>query len=216
MDSNNELLLENLAVSRNLSSKTKQSYINALKCYVKFNNETFSNLLKEAENEEDNHIRWKKRKIKQRLINFRIFLQEKYLLSTAKVYFQRILTLYGHYEIEIHRLSNLSTKSCKSTKPITFEDLPTKKIIKDAFEIANPIMRAIILFISSSGCARNETLNITIQDFIDATWEYHNKKDVKDALFVLKGHNDVIPCFRINRQKNKQILFYILFTRSIY
>ena len=39
-------------------------------------------------------------------------------------------------------------------------------------------MKAIILFISSSGCARQETLNITIQDFIEATHEYHNSNDI--------------------------------------
>ena len=52
------------------------------------------------------------------------------------------------------------------------------EIIKDAINITNPIMQAIILFISSSGCARQETLNITIQDFIDATREYHDSDDI--------------------------------------
>lgn len=200
-------LLDELSVARNLSSKTKKSYEDALKCYVDYNNEILKNLLKEAEQEEDKSIRWKNRKIKNRLINFRLYLQDEYLISTAKVYFQRVLTFYRHYEIEIHKLPPISTKSCKMSRPITFEDLPTKEIIKDAVKIANPIMKAIILFISSSGCARNETLNLTIQDFVDSTFEYHNKNNIKDALLTLDSLDDIIPCFRIRRRKTNKFYF---------
>ena len=200
-------LLNELTATRNLSSKTKQSYEDALKCYVDFNNKFLVDLLGEAEQEEDNGVRWKNRKLKYRLINFRVYLQEKYLISTAKVYFQRVLTFYRHYEVEIHKLPPISTKSCNMSKPITFEDLPTKEIIRKAIKIANPIMKAIILFILSSGCARNETLNLTIQDFIDSTFEYHNKKDIKEALLLLTRYEEIIPCFRIRRRKTNKFYF---------
>lgn len=200
-------LLNEVSIARNLSLKTKQSYWDAMNCYSKFNNDFFMNLLDEAEKEEDQGIRWKNRKLKNRLINFRIYLQEKYLISTAKVYFQRILTLYRHFEIEIHRLPPMSTKSCNMSKPITFEDLPTKDIIKKAVELSNPVMRAIILFISSSGCARNETLNITIQDFIDSTFEYHNETDLRKALLFLNNKENIVPCFRIRRRKTNKFYF---------
>ena len=53
--------------------------------------------------------------------------------------------MYKHFEIEIHDLPPISTKSARISKPITFEDLPTKDMIKNAVTIANPIMKAIIL-----------------------------------------------------------------------
>lgn len=207
LNSQDIILLNEVVNERNLSLKTKQSYFDAMKCYSKFNNDFFINLLEEAEREEDQGIRWKNRKLKNRLINFRIYLHEKYLISTAKVYFQRILTLYRHFEIEIHKLPPVSTKSCNMSKPIIFEDLPTKDIIKRAVELSNPIMRAIILFISSSGCARNETLNITVQDFIDATFEYHNETDLKKALLCLSNKENIVPCFRIRRRKTNKFYF---------
>ena len=202
-----EKILVIVSQTRNLSFKTKQSYKNALNIYTKLENESFYNLLKEAENEEELGIRWKKRKIKVRLIRFRIFLQENYLASTSKIYFQRIISLYRHFEIELHELPPISNKSSKLSKPITFEDLPTKKIIKDAVEIAIPIMKAIILFISSSGCARRETLNLTIGDFIDATYEYHKTNDIKKALLRLSELEFIIPIFRIRRQKTNKFYF---------
>lgn len=200
-------LLDDLTKSRNLSAKTRQGYLNAINVYVSLNNKSFNDLLNEAEKEEESGIRWKKRILKQRLINFRTYLYEKYLVSTAKVYFQRIISLYNHFEIEIHKLPPVSTKSGNVPKPITFEDLPTKEIIRNAVEIANPIMKAIILFMSSSGCARRETLNFTIQDFIDATQEYHNKNNIKDVLNVLKVKEDLVPIFRVRRQKTNKFYF---------
>ena len=200
-------IIETLSKTRNLAFKTKQSYKHALNCYVEFHSKSFSDLLKEADKEEEQGIRWKNRKLKKRLINFRIYLYENYLSSSAKVYFQRILTLYRHFEIEIHNLPVLSTKSVKMSKPITFEDLPTKEIIKNAVEIANPIMKSIILFISSSGCARRETLNLTIGDFINATFEYHETYDINDALVILNEIEFIIPIFRINRQKTNKFYF---------
>ena len=202
-----ENILEDISKTRNLALKTEQSYKNALTIYTVFQNKSFNDLLKEAEYEEELGIRWKKRKLKQRLINFRIYLHKNYLISTSKVYFQRILTLYRHYEIEIHDLPPISTKSAKMSKPITFEDLPTKEIINEAIKISNPIMKAIILFISSSGCARRETLNLTVGDFIDATFEYHNTNNISDALSILNDLEFIIPTFRIKRQKTNKFYF---------
>ncbi|MBR6993916.1 MAG: site-specific integrase [Methanobrevibacter sp.] len=207
MDKIDEKILIEISKTRNLAFKTTQSYKNALNAYIASQNKSFHELLKEADIEEEKGVRWKKRKLKQRLINFRIYLQENYLVSTAKVYFQRILTLYRHFEIEIHVLPPISTKSAKMSKPITFEDLPTKEMIKNAVKIANPIMKAIILFISSSGCARRETLNLTVGDFINATYEYHKTNDIDEALAILEDLYFIIPIFRIRRQKTNKFYF---------
>ena len=206
------LLLKELSVSRNLSYKTKQSYIDALTQYISFNNESLSILLNEAEEEEINGVRWKDRKLKKRLMNFRVYLYDKYLASTAKVYFQRTISFYNHFEIEIHKLPPLSTKQCNMPHPVTFDEIPSKEIIRKAVEIANPCMKAIILFMSSSGCARNETLNLKIGDFIEGTYEWHGETDVKKALSILKDCNNVIPIFKLNRMKTNK--FYYTFCSS--
>lgn len=207
MDKKDISILINISKTRNFSSKTKQSYRTALNIYIEFQNMPFHDLLKEAENEEELGIRWKKRKLKVRLMKFRIYLQENFLISTSKIYFQRILTLYRHFEIEIYELPSFSTKSAKMPKPITFEDLPTKEIIQEAIKIANPIMKAIILFISSSGCSRRETLNLTVGDFINATYEYHKTTDIEKALSILNELEFIIPIFRIRRQKTNKFYF---------
>ncbi len=207
MNSKDKEIINEFIKVRNLNKRTVYGYNNAIKLYTNFNNMSLSELLKEAENDEENGVRWKNRKIKQRLLNFRVFLQRHYLISTVKVHFQRILTIYRHFEIEIHNLPPINLKNTNKLKPIMFEDLPTKEIIKEAVNITNPLMKAIILFISSSGCARQETLNITIQDFIDATREYHDSEDMYEIITILIKRNDVIPTFKLKRQKTNKFYF---------
>lgn len=207
MYSKDEKILKEFIKVRNLNNRTVYGYKNAIKLYTTFNNMPLALLLKEAEDDEENGIRWKNRKLKQRLINFRLFLQKHYLISTVKVHFQRILTIYRHFEIEIHNLPPINHKNTNELRPVMFEDLPTNKIINDAVNIANPIMKAIILFISSSGCARQETLNISIQDFIDATREYHNSDDIYEIITILIKRNNVVPTFKLKRQKTNKFYF---------
>lgn len=209
MNSKDKEIMNEFIKVRNLNKRTVYGYNNAIKLYMDFNKMSLSELLKEAEKDEENGIRWKNRKIKMRLLNFRVFLQNNYLISTVKVHFQRILTIYRHFEIEIHNLPPINLKNTNKLKPIMFEDLPTKEIIKDAINITNPIMQAIILFISSSGCARQETLNITIQDFIDATREYHDSDDIYEIITILIKRDDVVPTFKLKRQKTNK--FYYTF-----
>ena len=207
MNTKDKEIINKFIELRNLNKRTVYGYNNAIRLYTKFNNKSLSELIKEAENDEENGVRWKNRKIKQRLLNFRVFLQRHYLISTVKVHFQRILTIYRHFEIEIHNLPPINLKNTNKLKPIMFEDLPTKEIIKEAVNITNPLMKAIILFISSSGCARQETLNITIQDFIDATREYHDSEDMYEIITILIKRNDVIPTFKLKRQKTNKFYF---------
>lgn len=199
MDDNE--ILEELISTRNLAEGTKNTYKATFKLYTKLTNKSLQELLEEAEQEEEARIRWKKRTLKKRLIEYRKYLYENMLRSSAKSYFRRILTFYKHFEIEIHELPQLSTKKAKKAKVITFKDLPDKEIIKRALKISGPLMQAVILFMSSSGCAKAETLNLKISDFIDATKEYHLKENIYDALNILKDHEDIIPLFSVYRIK---------------
>lgn len=207
---NDEEILNDFVKSRNLKPISRKAYKSSIKLYTEYHNMSLEELLQEAEIEEDSGIRWKRRKLKRRLIDFRTFLAEKYLKNYVKNTFSRIITIYKHYEIEIHDLPPLSQKNFKQSNPISYKDLPDKDILGIALEISKPVMRAVILFMSSSGCARKETLSLTIQDFIDATIDYHtpptqrkqnHTKNIYEVLEILKNHNDIVPTFKLKRQK---------------
>lgn len=72
-------------------------------------------------------------------------------------------------------------------------------------------MKAIILFSCSSGCARTETLSLTIGDYIDTLSEYlpNRNIDIFRVIDYLNDVDDVVPTFSIE-EKDKQVLPHIL------
>ena len=203
----NEEILQEIHHAKSHSKSSKKIYKNAVKQYCKYNKLSLTELIKEADEEEEAGIRWKNRKLKKRLIDFRQELIKNYKKNTIQSYFNAIRSIYHYFEIEIHDLPALNKKSINVSEPINYVDLPTKEIIKKALKIADNRMNAIILFMSSSGCAKRETLNLTIQDFIDATKDYHNSNNINEVIEILKEREDVIPMFRLKRQKTNKYYY---------
>ena len=199
-------LLNDFTITRNLKPITKKTYTTSINLYTDYNKKSLTDLISEAEREENQKIRWKYRKIKHRLISFRNFLTTTYKKSYAKITLSRIITIYRHYEIEVLTLPPQSAKNHNEPAPITYSDLPTKAIIKKALNISNPQMKAIILFMSSSGCARRETVNLKVEDLIKATNDYHNTKNIYEIINDLKNEN-VVPTFRLKRQKTNKYFY---------
>lgn len=227
MNMNNNTIIEEFAKARRLKKGTIEQYQIALNFYSKFQEKPLSELLDEADAEEEQGIRWKKRKLKQRLLNYRNYLYEHHVKSTADLKFALIKTFYKHYEIEIHDLPTLNRKNIKLSEPLKFKDLPDKELIRKCLKIANPLMRAIILFMSSSGCARAETLSLTVQDYLEATKEYHQTNDISKAVEIMHD-KDIVPTFYLKRIKtnkyyytfcspeaNREIINYLLLREDL-
>ena len=204
MYAEDKTLLSEIQATKNLRPTTLQTYQSALNQYTSYCQMSMTQLLAEADQEEEQGIRWKHRQIRKRLIGYRAHLLQKYeYQSTSRIYLSRILTIYRYYEIELQPLPSISTNN-KKKPSITYDDLPTKDIIRKAVNNADPQLRAIILFMSSSGTARNETTKLTIKDFIKATNEYHNQNNIHDVLKELDPNLDIVPTWHIHRQKTNK------------
>ena len=129
---------------------------------------------------------------------------ENYSLSTVKTTLSPIVSIYKYYEIEIVELPRMNLKGIRTPEPIVFKDLPDKTIIRKALSVANPRMSAIIYFMVSTGCARRETLNLTINDYINALRDYTDKTDIYEVIADIKDRDDVIPTFNVLRQKTNK------------
>ena len=124
--------------------------------------------------------------------------------NTIKTYFSRLKTFYIHFEIEIPHLPDAKYKKNYETN---YLDLPTKEHIHQALDLVNIDMKAVILFMSSSGTAKAETLSLTINQFIDATNEYHNGGDIREILETLENKDYVIPTFYLKRIKTDKYYY---------
>lgn len=197
-------IVEAIALARNIKPKTKETYFQTVNHYTELFNQSFASLIDLYYDEEDTIV-WKKRTLKQHLITYRNYLYNTFLPNTARIYFGKILTILRHMELELGQLPKLNNKNNNELPPITYEDLPTKNEIENAYAIACPVMKAVILFISSSGCARRECLNLTVKDYLEANNIKVTVKPIKSLL--LKVDNSYIPCFKIKRQKTNKFYF---------
>lgn len=203
MKNDNELI-DYFQKSRNIKEETVRGYEIYIKEYTAYFQTSMVDLLEEAEDEEEQGIRWKYRTLKKRLIDYRSYLYNKHAVTTAKGRFSKILAFYRHFEIEIHPLPKYNLKNTKPERPLDFNELINKEVIRDAIDIATPVMKPLIIFMCSSGCARTETRNLTIQDYIDATKNYHNGGDIYQVIYQLNQYDDVIPTFKVLRVKTNK------------
>ena len=135
--------LKEISTTKNLNKNTISNYRSSIKQYTECIGKSMTSLLIEAEKEEEQGIRWKKRKIRTHLIRYRAHLIDKYEYEgTIRVYLTKILAIYRHYEIELQPLPPVSTRN-KTKTMVKYSDLPDKEIIRRALNIADPQTRAL-------------------------------------------------------------------------
>lgn len=207
----NDELLKNFSISCNHAQGTFFSYELSLRKYCEYFGMSLKELLYEAEEDENNGVKWKHSRLKAKLVEYRHYMYQHYAPGTVRKEMNCIKYFYKFYDIEILSLPKINEKSIQKPAPIYFKDLPDKAVIREAFQIASPLMKAIILFSCSSGCARTETLSLTIGDYIEALSEYlpNRNMDIFNVIDYLNGVDDVVPTFSILRKKtNKYYLTY--------
>ena len=202
-----EELLKIFCSNRNIKYSTLKSYRSAIAKYEFFHDMDMGSLMDEAIVEEDEGISLKNRKIKSRLLDFRSFLLDSGLaISTVRTYFSRIKTFYRHFEIELPYLNDIKFDEEYLS---SYFDLPTRGDIRKVCSISSNAFRALVLFISSSGCAKAETLSLTVGDFVKASDDYHDGGSIDDVLNCLIGRRDIVPAFYLKRIKTNK--FYYAF-----
>lgn len=190
---------------RNVRQSTRQGYLSALTHYTRFHDKTLQELLTEAREDEQEKIPLKDRRIKQKLIRYRNYLlRTSGSPNTVKTYFTRVKTFYRHYEIEIPHLPEAQYEKLYE---INYMDLPSKEHIRQALEISTVDLRSIILFMSSSGTGKAETLSLTVGQFIDGCSDYHNGGNLREILEVLSNRDDIIPTLYIRRIKTDKYYY---------
>lgn len=202
-------LFQQLIIEKNLKTESIRSYKKALQLYCQYHQMTLTELYTEADTEEEQGIRAKNRKLVKRLRGFRTHLiQENYAPTSITNYYAYIKSTYRHFLIEIPYIPPVKL----TPKQEMYDDIPHKEHIIECLQHTNNLKyRAIIYFMASSGTARQEICNITIQDFIDATKDYHHNSNIHDVITELEKQDNVIPVFKMIRQKT-QYSYYTMIT----
>jgi integrase len=129
---------------------------------------TPTELLEEAEAEIEARILPRKQKIKQYIIGFREYLENKKIgdRNLAPMSVENRITgirsFYKSFDIIIPGLPRLE-ETAKTLE--VHKKIPDKEDIRTVLEICDPLEKAIILIGSSSGLSINEICNLKIKDF---------------------------------------------------
>ena len=193
--------LEIFCNEKNLSTSSTQLYSASVKLYEKLNELSIDELIDEADREEEDGIRWKRRRIKDRLVQYRNHLFANKAEGTANRYLGCIKTIYRHFEIELQPLPSFNSKQIDKTYQMSHDDLPTKQQIIDAYHEGNNEIKCIIPFAISSGLSKIDMLNLTVKDFFVACRVDFEGRDIVDCLNEIKSNERLIPCFKGTRQK---------------
>ena len=203
-------LFRKFCKDRHIKESTIKGYDSALKAYENFHKKSISELFKEAQIEENKRIPLKDRKIKKRLLEFRSYLLNSNLSpNTSKTYFSKVKTFYLHFEFELPHLPQAKYNKIYETN---YLDLPTHEHIHEALLISPLDLKAVILFMSSSGTAKAETLSLKVKHFIQATNSYHDEGSIEFILETLDKKDNIVPTFYLKRIKTDK--FYYTFCSS--
>jgi integrase len=133
--------------------------------YTDFTGLSPSELLEEAEREQigESSIQMRKRKINDRLLDFRDYLESRDIAPmTIATRIKAINSFYKYNYIQIP----LPSRSDKRVQPLPeHKVIPTKENIRSVLAIADPLERAMILVGASSGLAIADICNLKICDF---------------------------------------------------
>lgn len=185
-----------------LKPSTIENYSYHMLRYCNSTGMTPTQLLEEAEYEEEERIPLRKTKLKEHLKNFELFLSAKdYSKKHQESGMGAIRNFYSWHDI---RLPRPRPNRAKKTHE-TIEDIPNKEDIKKALSQCNLKYKAIILLMVSSGMGSAEVRSLKVQDFLDSLSEYF-RRPLKLPLYIAQISRElenklVIPTFKIKRIK---------------
>ena len=136
MDMNPDYYAKEMQVTHNLTYASMKNYRQTLTHYSNLMEMSLTELLQEADKEEEEGIRWKHRTLRQRLITYQNWLLKNYKYSTAKDYLTKLKTFYYDHDIEIGKLppmnrkrANLSAVSTAGILSVFTTDAPPNLLI---------------------------------------------------------------------------------------
>ena len=198
-------ILSQVYNERRSSDSTQKSYTRAVRFFEEHTGKTIGELLNIADQEETNNIHWKNSTLKPILISYRAWLYDNYKEKTANLYFTAITTIFRHFEIVIGPLPYFSRKNINKSTQIRPGELPDRELLAEIIGISSPLLKAIILLASSSGLSRIDILHLTVKQYLEATYEYHQSNDIFTAIDRMKDCEiDIVPTFVLKRQKTAQ------------
>lgn len=213
-DIKKDMLVNNFVRSRSTKDVTKAIYIRRIRKYCNFLNKSPTELIEEAEKEEESGIRLPRRKVNNYILNYIEFLEEESNSNhTIKSHVETVKGFYNYYDIKLQKF-----KLSNTDPSYVYEELPSQDHIREALKVCGIRDKAIILLMYSSGMGASEIRSLTYIDFLKALSDYldldeFDTLDVKKLVKKIRSIDETlgpIATWKIKRIKTN--LPYITFS----
>lgn len=172
---------------------TAKGYILYLKNYANYLKKLPSEMILEAEREQDTGVKSRRRSIKKYLNGFANYMKKnKYSPLTIGRTISGVKSFYIFFDIAVPRIRT------EPAVPSTIRDLPTMDEIRKVVRSASTRDKAIVLLHLSSGFGRAEVMSLRYVDFLEAIGL---STSTPIDLIRDKMKKNIIPTFIMGRVK---------------
>lgn len=154
---------------RDLSTGTRRGYRIVAEDYKLFTGKNLSELVDEAEQEEEQGLRFRKRSINKYIIGFKAHLEEKnYAPTTLNTKMKGIFSFYLAFDIRLPKIKFPRGDICLDKN---YKRPPTRENIQQMIDVSNTRDKALIYLLALSGMGGQEARNLTIKKFLESASE---------------------------------------------
>ncbi len=202
MNKEDETLIKTFFSSNSYSENTRILYELALRRYSEFHSLSLEELIEEAENEEEQGVRKRRRRIKSRVTAFKVQLEdeEHKSRSTVKNYISAIRTFYDYNDITPPKIKFPKGSSCLDKN---YGRLLKREDIRKMCDAGSTRARAVIYTLALTGLSQAEMRNLTIAQLLTAASEVLEQQvnTVEELINLENRLNDEILTLHITREK---------------
>jgi len=190
-----------LGIVEGKKQNSKRNHLHALKKYVEFTGMNPDELIKEADYEQDNVKKYKERKIKKYLTDFRNHLESKnYSPNYIRLHMYSVTSFYKNHEI------NILSKKGDRARPLEANNKQlTKGKVNDVMQKSSIKQKAIILAILSSGLSSIDIRYLPLKTYQDG----YNPKTEVCTLYLRRHKSDVDFVTFFNPEATRMINLYL-------
>lgn len=188
-------------VFQHMKPNTKRTYTTTINKYEKFHGYSFNELIEEALDEQEQRIPEHRLSIYDRIMDFRDYLIDNYVFTTVNQDITRVKTVYKRSRVKLPYFPPLERKQCKQNPVIDYWEVLSKEEIREALDWFLPNMKARIMIMATGGYSLEETATMTIRQFVDDLYLYHQQDDPNRAMAVLSIKDNIVWLTKMVRVK---------------
>ncbi|KAF5057145.1 hypothetical protein DSECCO2_359970 [anaerobic digester metagenome] len=204
IDVRGDQLLEDFITYRDIAPRTIDLYVYHLNIYCNYIGLNLEEMIAEAEDEEEDGIRMRRRKITKYLNDYAQYLKDSGFAPTSTpTMITAVKSFYRYYDIQLPINKRRTSRNARLEKANTqtTESIPTMEEIQRFVECCNDLYKVVALFGVSSGMGQAEIGSLTYKHVFEACGLDPYPETMEETIKKIKDKGHFIATWNIKRVK---------------